>query len=384
MHTATLNEVESPTRSSTWLSWIKVALLVYVLLVAVNTIGDGFKMAVGASAAELFAFASNPIIALIIGVVATSLIQSSSTVSSIIVGMVAGGLPLSIAIPMVMGANIGTSLTSTLVSLGHVRNDDEFGRAFSAATIHDSFNLLAVVILLPIEILFKPLERATGVLVGLIPLETSVNVGSFHFMGFLLGPSKDLMKSAVSWLPQIAGGIVLVALGIGLILFVVTAIGRILKKLMVGRALAVMQAAVGRGPLTGIGAGATMTVMVQSSSTTTALIVPMAGSGVFSLRQIYPFTLGANIGTTITALIAATAITGPTAAVAMQIAAIHLLFNLLAIAVIFGLPILRQVPIHMAEGLAKLARRNRLYVATYIFGVFFVIPLVALGGTQMF
>jgi solute carrier family 34 (sodium-dependent phosphate cotransporter) len=369
---------------SSWLAWVKVALLVYVLLAAVNTIGDGFKMAVGASAAELFGFASNPIIALIIGVVATALIQSSSTVSSIIVGMVAGGLPLSIAIPMVMGANIGTSLTSTLVSLGHVRNDDEFGRAFSAATVHDSFNLLAVLILLPLELVFKPLERMTAALVSLLPMETSVNVGSVHFMGMLLGPSKDLMKAAVSWMPTVMAGATMIAIGIGLILFVVTAIGRILRKVMVGRALRVMEAAVGRGPVSGIGAGATITVMVQSSSTTTALIVPMAGAGVFSLRQIYPFTLGANIGTTITALLAATAITGPTAAVAMQIAAIHLLFNLFAIAIIFGLPILRSVPLHMAEGLATLARRNRLYVASYIFGVFFVIPLVALGCTQLF
>ena len=140
-----------------WLSWLLVLALVYLLLAAVAGIGDGFKLAAGDNARELFAFASNPIIALVVGLVATAIFQSSSTVTSIIVGLVAGGLPLGIAIPMVMGANIGTSLTSTLVSLGHVRNGEEFRRAFAAATVHDSFNLCAVAILLPLEILFQPL-----------------------------------------------------------------------------------------------------------------------------------------------------------------------------------------------------------------------------------
>ena len=365
-------------------SWLKVAALVYLLLIAVNVIGDGFKLATATGAEQLFELASNPIIALIIGIVATSLMQSSSTVTSIIVGMVAGGLPISIAIPMAMGANIGTSLTSTLVSLGHVRDDDAFGRAFSAATVHDSFNFLAVLLLLPLELLFRPLERFSNFLVGMMPMDTAVEVGSLNVVSLMVGPFRDLAKASVEMLPTVAGGLVLITVGIGTILFVVTAIGRVLKKLMVGTALRVMETAVGRGPVSGIGAGAVMTVMVQSSTTTTALIVPMAGAGVFNLRQVYPFTLGANVGTTITALLAATSISGPTAAVAMQIAVVHLLFNLFAILIIFGLPMLRNIPILMAEGLAMLARRNKLYVASYIGGVFFLMPLVALGAMQAF
>ncbi|MEI5617209.1 thymidylate synthase, partial [Streptomyces brasiliscabiei] len=88
-----------------------------------------------------------------------ALIQSSSTVTSIIVGLVAGGLPVELAIPMIMGANIGTTVTNTLVSLGHVRYKDEFKRAFASATIHDFFNLLAVAIFLPLEMAFGILEK---------------------------------------------------------------------------------------------------------------------------------------------------------------------------------------------------------------------------------
>ena len=147
-----------PSSGSSWLSWLGVVGLVYLLLVAVSLIGGGFKLAAGDQAQELFAFASNPITGLVIGTIATALIQSSSTVTAAIVGLVAGGLPVGIAIPMVMGANIGTTITNTIVSLGHIKVGEEFRRAFAAATIHDVFNLMAVLIFLPLEISFGPVS----------------------------------------------------------------------------------------------------------------------------------------------------------------------------------------------------------------------------------
>lgn len=371
-------------RQSQWLSWLAVVALVYLLLAAVGAIGDGFKTATGGNARELFAFATNPVIALIVGVVATSLIQSSSTVTSIIVGMVAGGLPLGIAIPLVMGANIGTSLTSTIVSLGHVRNGTEFRRAFAAATVHDSFNLLAVLLLLPLELLLHPLETVSQVAASLLVGDTNLSMKNVNFMKTLLSPANDALAGAVSWLPTVWSGVALILVGVAAIVFSVTTIGKVLRKVMVGRAKEIMHAAVGRGPLSGMLSGGVITVAVQSSSTTTALIVPLAGTGVFTLRQIYPFTLGANLGTTITALLAATAISGPTAVLALQIALIHLSFNILAILVIYGLPFLRPLPMVIAEGLATLAQKNRLFVLAYILGVFFLIPLLALAAIELF
>jgi sodium-dependent phosphate cotransporter len=125
----TLGELPSSDTSSgsNWLQWGYIVALVYLLLVAVSLIGSGFKIAAGDQAKELFSFASNPITGLVIGTIATALIQSSSTVTAIIVGLVAGGLPVSIAIPMVMGANIGTTITNTIVSLGHVKKSDTYG-----------------------------------------------------------------------------------------------------------------------------------------------------------------------------------------------------------------------------------------------------------------
>lgn len=367
-----------------WLSWLAVLALVYLLLAAVGGIGDGFKAAAGDNARELFAFASNPLIALIVGLIATALIQISSTVTSLIVGLVAGGLPLSIAIPMIMGANIGTSLTSTLVSLGHVRNSEEFRRAFSAATIHDSFNLFAVAVLLPLEMVFRPLELMSATFAQLIYSDASMSMSDVNFMKTLLTPASQALELLTSWLPGIFAGIAMIVIGIALILFVVSKIGKILRGLLVGKAKEIMHAAVGKGPLAGMASGAAMTVLVQSSSTTTALIVPLAGNGVFSLRQVYPFTLGANIGTTITALLAATAIHGPMAVTALTIALVHLFFNLLAIALIYGIPVTRNIPLYIAETLAELAQRNKLYVVAYILGVFFLIPLLLIAFSRLF
>lgn len=371
--------------TSQWLSWLIVIGLVYLLLAAVGAIGDGFKAATASNAKELFSFATNPMIGLVIGVVATALIQSSSTVTAIIVGMVAGGLPVSIAIPLIMGANIGTSLTSTIVSLGHVRSGEEFRRAFSAATVHDAFNIVAVAILLPLEMMFGFLEKTSALLAGFFVSDASVDMKSVNFMKMAISPATDLLSASVSWLPnQVWMGIALIVIGVALILFVVTAIGKVLRKVMVGKARDIMHASVGRGPVSGMCSGAIITLLVQSSSTTTALIVPLAGTGVFNLRQVYPFTLGTNVGTCITALLAATAISGPTAVLAMQIALVHLMFNLVGILVIYGLPFLRGVPPSIATGLAELAQKNKLYVVAYILGVFFVLPLLLIGASQLF
>jgi len=367
-----------------WLSWLAVLALVYLLLAAVAGIGDGFKLAAGDNARQLFAFASNPIIALVVGLVATAVIQSSSTVTSIIVGLVAGGLPLGIAIPMVMGANIGTSLTSTLVSLGHVRNGEEFRKAFAAATVHDSFNLCAVALLLPLEILFRPLERVATALSQVLYSDASLSMSDVNFMSALLSPASQVLELITSWLPGIFAGISMIVIGIVLILFVVSRIGKILRGLLVGKARDIMHAAVGKGPMAGMASGTAITMLVQSSSTTTSLIVPLAGTGVFTIQQIYPFTLGANIGTTITALLAATAISGPMADTALAIALVHLFFNVFAIALIYGMPFTRNIPIQMAETLATLAMRSKWYVVAYIGGVFFMIPLLLIAISRLF
>ncbi|TLX48206.1 sodium:phosphate symporter [Pseudoalteromonas phenolica] len=357
-------------------NWAAIAFLVYLVLVAVGTVSGGFKLASGGSAGakEIFSFATNPFVALLLGALATALVQSSSTVTSVIVGLVAGGLPISIAIPMVMGANIGTTITNTLVSIGHIRSKEEFQRAFSASTVHDFFNLLAVLIFLPLEIMFGLLEKFASSLAHLFVGDADLSLKSYNFIKPLVKPAVGLVKDAVSFLDGKAVGIAMVLIGIAMILFAVTTLGKLLKKALVGKAKDLLHGAIGRGPIAGITSGAAVTVMVQSSSTTTSLMIPLAGSGVFTTRQIYPFTLGANIGTTITALLAATSITGPAAEVALTIALVHVMFNVFAVALIYGMPLLREIPLQLADKLAKIGAENKPAALGYVLGSFFVLP----------
>lgn len=376
-----VSEQSQPKNSA--IQWLSVAFLVYLLIVAVGMIGAGFKSATGDQAKELFAFATNPFLGLIVGTVATALIQSSSTVTSIIVGLVAGGLPVATAIPMVMGANIGTTITNTLVSLGHVGDKNEFKKAFAAATVHDFFNLLSVVIFLPLEIIFHPLERMGLFIANALAGSGSMSIKDLNVVKAVTAPLVTLFKDITHVLPAPFDGVVLILLGIGLIFLTIAFIGKLLKSLMVGKAKDILHIAIGRGPIAGIVAGTLITILVQSSSTTTSLMIPLAGAGVFGLAQIYPFTLGANIGTCITALLAATAVSGAEAVPALEIAMVHMLYNLLGVIVIYGIPFLCKLPILGAQTLANVASERKYLAFAYIISVFFVIPGILLGFTAL-
>ena len=147
---------------------IAVIGLLYLFLLSISLMGAAFKGFGKGFAENLIQTTSNPFVGLFIGILATSLVQSSSTTTSITVGLVAaGGLDVTRAIPIIIGANIGTSVTNTLVSVGHISRPEEFKRAFSAATVHDFFNLIAVVIIFPIQLATNFLGRAAAFLADL-------------------------------------------------------------------------------------------------------------------------------------------------------------------------------------------------------------------------
>lgn len=387
-----LSEPSKPQEESTEggpskrVSWMLMILLVYGMLLAVGIIGSGFKTASGgaAGAERLFEFATNPFLGLIVGTMTTALVQSSSTVTSIIVGLVAGGLPVSVAIPMIMGANIGTTITNTIVSLGHVHEGGEFKRAFSAATMHDFFNLMLVIVFLPLEMAFGFLEKSSLWLGSMMAGGNPVSMSQFNFIKPITKPVVSGLGDLLGSLPSVAAGVIMIGIGIGLIFLSITFLGKVLKRLMIGNAKQMLHNAIGRGPILGIASGTAVTVLVQSSSTTTSLAVPLAGSGVLSVRQIYPFTLGANIGTCITALLAATAVTGDYAGFAMQIALVHLVYNLSGVVVVYSIPPIRELPIRAAEWLADHAAGNKFFAVGYIMTTFFLIPAVLLGASMLF
>lgn len=377
----TVDRTEETIASSTRIyHWFGAIALIYLLLVAVGAIGSGFRTIAGDRAIDLFAFATNPFAGLIVGTLATALIQSSSTVTSIIVGLVAGGLPVSVAVPMVMGANIGTTITNTLVSLGYVREKEEFQRAFAAATIHDFFNFIAVVLFLPLEIFTHFFEKLAQILAGLLIGEVAVDAERFNLIGAIASPVEGGLEAIANKFPLPFNGTILIIFGIGAIFAAIFFLGQLLKELLVGKAKDLLEGAIGSGALKGIFSGTLVTVFVQSSSTTTSLIVPLAGAGFLSLEQVYPFTLGANIGTCITAAIAATAVTAHQLP-ALEIAFVHLLYNAIGVIVIYGIPFLRNLPLLGAKILAKVACQQKIWAFIYIISAFFLLPGLCLGVT---
>ena len=134
----------------------------YLFLVGIAGMSSAIKSMGSQFAETVLTTTSNPFIALFIGIFATVLFQSSSTTTSLIVGMVSSGtLTITSSIPMIMGANIGTTVTNTIVSIGHIKKGTEFKRAFAASTVHDFFNIMAVIIVFPIEMIFHPLQRTS-------------------------------------------------------------------------------------------------------------------------------------------------------------------------------------------------------------------------------
>ena len=352
--------------------------LIYTFLVGVSSLESGIKVMGADTQESLFSSVSNPVAGLFIGILGTVLVQSSSASTSVIVGLVGtGALGVGDAVPMVMGANIGTTVTNTLVALAHMRQSEEFKRAFAAATVHDFFNLMAVGILLPVEL-------ATGVLSTLAENISSRLVGSAG--SEWKSPIKKWVKEPVGWLKDLgdaigaAGNVLgtfLVIVGLVIILLSLAYITKNMRQLVADRIEASLNRVLGTGAgMVAMILGLLITISVQSSSITTSIMIPLAAAGVVTLRNIYPVTLGANVGTTITALLAALAASRPEA---LTVGIVHTLFNLGGIALLYPIPAVRDLPVRAAENLARIAVSRRVIAIAYVVTAFIVIPLLGVA-----
>uniref|UniRef100_A0A673Y3M0 Sodium-dependent phosphate transport protein 2B n=1 Tax=Salmo trutta TaxID=8032 RepID=A0A673Y3M0_SALTR len=410
---------------------VKFILLVgflYMFVCSLDVLSSAFQLVGGKAAGDIFqdnAVLSNPVAGLVIGVLVTVLVQSSSTSSSIVVSMVSSGLlEVQSAVPVIMGANIGTSVTNTIVAMMQAGDRNEFRRAFAGATVHDFFNWLSVVILLP-------LEAATGVLYKL----TKIVIDSFNIQGgnnapdllnVITDPLTDAIieldknvirdiatgdpaarnKSLIKiWcktekitvrcnhifvyanLPDLAVGIILLALSLLILCTCLILIVKLLNSMLKGQVAVVIKKVLNTdfpfpfGWVTGyiaIMVGAGMTFIVQSSSVFTSAITPLVGIGVISLERAYPLTLGSNIGTTTTAILAAMAAPGETLANSLQIALCHFFFNIAGILLWYPIPFTR-IPIRLARALGNHTAKYRWFAALYLLLCFFLMPLTILG-----
>ncbi|XP_074652262.1 sodium-dependent phosphate transport protein 2B-like isoform X1 [Tubulanus polymorphus] len=443
-----------------------LVVLLYLFICALDFMSSAFKILGGKAAGRAFAdneLLANPVAGLMIGVLATVLVQSSSTSTSIVVTMVASKiLYVRPAIPIIMGANIGTSVTNTIVSIGHISNKDEFRRAFAGATVHDMFNWLSVIILLPLEAASGYLYHLTKAIINSMDLRTYTS-GKKDLLKTITKPftsiviqidkkiiekiakgdeeaeKKSLMKTwckynvtqytveeerfnvteinglnvttnftetvtkrmkvglarckymfmnvAGIWDDNIIGAILLV-ISLFLLCLCLVLIVKTLNALLKGRiAIALKKFVNADFPgkcsfLTGYLAillGAGLTVLVQSSSIFTSALTPLVGVGVLSLDRMYPLTLGANIGTTATGLLASLASDGDQLPNAMQVAFCHLFFNITGIIIFYPIPFMRKLPINMAKFLGMRTCNYRWFPIVYLIFMFFLLPGAIFG-----
>ena len=367
----------NPPQGETILKTIAIFAILYLFLVSIGMIGSAFKGMGKEFAVQLIQSNAGPLIGLFIGILATSIIQSSSTTTSLVVGMVAAGtfgddfrIAVAAAVPYIMGANIGTSVTNLIVSLGYIVNKNEFRRAFSASIVHDFFNVMSVLILFPMEMAFGLISKSASWLAELL-----VGSESFSFNS----PIKLITDPAVAWVKElfkqqeiINYNWLLLIVAFLLLFLSLRYLSKLIRSLVIHKLEAFFDSHIfktaGRAMLFGV----FITILVQSSSITTSLVVPLAGAGILRLEQIFPYTLGANIGTTITALLASL-VSGTIAPLAVAFS--HLIFNIFGIAIIWPIERVRNIPIITAKWFTEIAIQNKIYPIIYMMVVFFIVPL---------
>ena len=360
---------------------VTVLLLLFGFLIGVKGLGGGFKLLGGDFLELIFVTTENPFVGLVVGILATTVVQSSSVTTSMIVGFVAAPdspLPLANAVPMIMGANIGTTVTATVVSLAHMGRREEFERAFPVAVCHDVFNYVTVLLLLPLELATGFLQR---IAVGLGTLLEGA--GGFDYdspFATVLSATLRPVEQLAAWLFPAgpAQGVALIVFSGGLIFTSLLLLAKVMRSLARTRVELLVTNVLGSSAVLSMLVGVVVTVMVQSSSITTSLLVPLGAAGLLRLEQALPITIGANLGTTVTALLAALAVSGPNALYGLEIALVHLMFNVTGTLIIYPLKVTRSVPLKLARYLTTLALRSRKLTLFWVAALFYGVPAVLL------
>ena len=412
----------------------------YFFICSLSFLSDSFRILGGRNIGALFSnsdLLQNPVVGLMIGVLVTVLVQSSSTSTSIIVGLVSAGAPVKTAIPMIMGANIGTSVTNIIVALTQAGDREQFRKAFACANVHDMFNWLTAFTLLTTEVMTGYLETVTSWMVAHMDTTASNSTEVKKSPDFLKGLTKPVTQLVVRLDKEVLKGwaqsdpeyenittvlrhgcdhdkagarycsYLLAHLGpegahvgetwIGVILLIISLvmlcgclIGMVktLNSLLGDKVKNVIENVInadipvrGLGWLTGYLAmvlGALLTILVQSSSVFTSTLTPLAGAGLISLERAYPLTLGSNLGTTTTSILASFAAGGDNMRAALQIALVHLTFNVTGILLFYPIPWMRW-PIAVARALGNVTSQYRWFAVLYLALMFFIFPLTLFG-----
>jgi sodium-dependent phosphate cotransporter len=281
-----------------------------------------------------------------------------------------GNLTLQQAVPIVLGANIGTTLTSTLVSLSYLMDKKEFRRALSAGISHDFFNMLTVILLLPLEIYFGFLSKMAAQIADWFATDNS-------FEGPIVY-NRMFTRTITEWVDsQIDSSLVTVIFSIALVFFAIKVLSTAMYKTFVKDSFEEVNKVIFQKTGLAFFYGTFFTAAVQSSTVTTSLIVPLVASKKVTLAKVFPFIIGANIGTTMTAVIAS--IYKPEAAIALAL--VHVLFNSFGALIFLPFASIRRIPVWLSNYMGKISMKHRVVVFAYILITFFIIPFLLIYFT---
>lgn len=345
-------------------------------MLALELITTGGRQIGQEYANEIMRITARPFPALFIGLLATAIIQSSSTVTSSIVAMVASGiLSTEAAIPMVMGSNIGTCVTSLIVALGNLGSPKAFKRGFTTASSHVIFNLVSALLFLPLEMKTGILEKISHYLAVKISSWSPLGKGWFLFHDWFLQPPARFLESVTYHQP-----VLMLPLSFILLFICIFSLTALFRFLIAGEPGVKRVTRALRSPRLSLFSGMGLTAAIHSSSVTTSLAVMLAATEKISPKKLFPFIMGANMGTTVTALIAAV---GRSEA-ALSIAICHFLFNLFGVLIFFPFPGLRRLPYQMSKWTGLMAMRHLWFGFAGIILLFFALPFLVIFISEKF
>lgn len=361
---------ETIQQSTSFNRWIMIAQMIFALIlfmISIDLLTVSLLNMNNEVANEIFMATNNPFVGLLIGLLVTALIQSSSTVTAMVVAVVAAGnLSIMQAVPLVMGANIGTTITSTLVSFTYIMRKNAFRKAISAGVLHDLFNIITVIILLPLEYYFGFLSRTASYVSSHVFSAGNDFTETYSYNVIFTRPiSTKFVEFFDIPLISLVISIILVFMSIRLL-------STSVYKTFISKSLKQVSKHIFRLPYRAFAYGIFFTAAVQSSTVTTCLLVPAVATKRLSLNKVFPFIIGANIGTTITAAIAAIYKTEA----AIAIAIVHFLFNFIGAVLFLPFPALRKIPVKLAIYFGKQSAKKKFIGIAYILLAFFIIPFL--------
>lgn len=352
---------------------LKIITLLYLFFLSIDLLGFGFKV-LGKDFAEIIIKnTKNPIISLFIGIISTAIVQSSSLTTSMTVAMVAAGtITLKNAVPIIMGANIGTTITNIIVSFLHINRKEEFRLGFSAAIVHDIFNLFCTAIFFPLQLLTGIFDKI-GLKAALL-FTGSKNIEFESPIKIIVKPVKNFVYDIIKFFTnsKYICGVSLIFISLIILFFALLFIVKIMRKIMENKIEITFNNIIDKAPILGIVLGTIITMTIQSSSVTTSMLVPIVAAGALSIETAFSITLGANIGTTITAILASFAgnVYG------LAIALVHLFFNLFGVLIFAPFKTIRNIPVKCALKFGELAAENKKLAIIYVLIIFFVLPIL--------